>query len=140
MIWLIVLAVWLIANVVWNYRIFSRNGFLCVDAMFQGIFAAVPNLVVIFSEWMTEKFEWWTTPIFISKELQDDIDFLNEDLPPEMIIRENGKDIHSTAEQIAKLGNELIEEVKAQAIKQNEAKNETGRKNGKVRKNAKKKN
>ena len=50
MIWLIVLVVWLIANVIWNYRFYKAKQFLCIGVMFQGIFAAVPNLVVTFSE------------------------------------------------------------------------------------------
>jgi len=116
MIWLIVLAVWLIANVVWNYRMFSRNGFLCIGALFQGIFAAVPNLVVIFSEWMTEKFGWWTSPIFMSKELKADIEVARKEM-----------DSH-----LKKLSSELMEEIDKEI-----AKNETRRKPKKKTKNKK---
>lgn len=119
-IWIIVfLVVWVLANVIWNYRMFSNNGFVCIGAIFQGIFAAVPNLVVIFSEWMTEKFEFWTFPIFMSKELREDVAFVNEQYPNNiMVIHEaDGKEVHFTAEQVDKLGKELIEEVKKQAIK-----------------------
>lgn len=140
MIWLIVLTVWIFANVVWSYRAFSQNGFLCVGTIFQGIFAAVPNLVVIFSEWMTGKFEFWTYPIFLSKELKDDIEFLDsqfDDLPKMVIHEPDGKEVHFTAAQVEKLGKELIKEVKTQAIKG--YKNETKRKSKKVQTKQKKK-
>ncbi len=142
MIWLIVLAVWLLANVIWNYRTYKEYGFIRVSDVFEALFVSPSMLILTFHNWMENKFEFWNYPLFMNKELKSDIDYLSN-IPfeePEMIIRENGKDVHFTAEQIAKLGNELIEEVKAQAIKQNEAKNETGRKNGTVRKNTKKKN
>ncbi len=94
MIWLIVLVVWLIANVIWNYRFYKAKQFLCIGVMFQGIFAAVPNLVVTFSECMA-RFEWWTDPIFISKELKADIEFAQKEA-----------DKH-----LKKLSNELMDEI-----------------------------
>ena len=94
MIWLIVLVVWLIANVIWNYRFYKAKQFLCIGVMFQGIFAAVPNLVVTFSECMA-RFEWWTDPIFISKELKADIEFAQKEMD----------------EHLKKLSDELMEEI-----------------------------
>ena len=102
MIWLIVLVVWLIANVIWNYRFYKAKQFLCIGVMFQGIFAAVPNLVVTFSECMA-RFEWWTDPIFISKELKADIEFAQKEMD----------------EHLKNSSNELMEEI---------AKNETRQK------------
>jgi hypothetical protein len=74
--WLIVfLVVWVLANVIWNYRAYKQQKFLCLGMIFQGIFAAVPNLVVIFHEWLM-KYSFYTNPIFMNKELKDDIEFL----------------------------------------------------------------
>lgn len=139
MIWYIVLGVWFLANVVWNYRTYKEYGFIRVSDIFEALFVSPSMLILTFHNWMDNKFKWWNYPLFMNKELKADIDYLSNNPfdEPEMIIRENGKDVHFTAEQIAKLGNDLIEEIKAQAIKQNEVKNETRRKPKKKTKNKK---
>lgn len=74
--WLIgFLVVWVLANAIWNYRAYKQQKFICLGNIFQGLFAAVPNLVVIFHEWLNG-FQFWTKPIFMNKELRDDIEFL----------------------------------------------------------------
>lgn len=79
MIWLIgFLVVWVLANVFWNYRFYKEQGFLRICDMFQGVFAAVPNLVVSFYEWM-DKFRFWNYPLFMSKEMKDDIEFMTNE-------------------------------------------------------------
>lgn len=75
-IWLIsFLVVWVLANVAWNYRAYKQQKFLCLGMIFQGLFAAVPNLVVVFHEWLMT-FSFYTKPIFMNKELKEDIEFL----------------------------------------------------------------
>lgn len=74
--WLIsFLVVWVLANVFWNYRAYKQQKFICLSFIFQGFFAAIPNLVVVFHEWLNG-FHFWTKPIFMTKELRKDIEFL----------------------------------------------------------------
>lgn len=76
MIWLIgFLVVWVLANVFWNYKFYKEKKFLCLGSIFQGLFAGIPSLVWEFSEWMA-KYKFWTKPIFMNKQLKDDIEFL----------------------------------------------------------------
>jgi TRAP-type C4-dicarboxylate transport system substrate-binding protein len=75
-IWIIgFLVVWILANVAWNYRAYKQQKFISLSNIFQGFFAAIPNLVVMFHEWLSG-FQFWTNPIFMNKELKDDIEFL----------------------------------------------------------------
>lgn len=119
MIWLIVLAVWLIASVLWWHSMYKEYGFLRVSDIYQGIFASIPGGIVKLHEYLDINWGGWNYPLFMNKELKADIDFTNKEMD----------------EHIKNAAKELMEEIDKEI-----AKNETGRKNGKVRKNAKKKN
>jgi hypothetical protein len=124
-IWVIVfLVVWGIGNILWNYRIFKLKKCVSPASIFQGFFAGIMNLPLMLSEYISSKFPvFWNYPILMSKELRDDIRFLKKTYPnfndglPEMVIHEpDGKEVHFTAKQVDKLGKELIEEIKKQAV------------------------
>lgn len=116
MIWLIVLAVWLIANVVWWYSLYKKYGFLRVCDIYKGFFAGIPNLVVSLHEYLDKNWRGWNYPVFMNKELKADIDFTNKEMD----------------EHIKNVAKESMEEIDKEI-----AKNETGRKLKKKTKNKK---
>ncbi len=80
MIWLIVLAVWLIANVVWNYRTYKEYGFIRVSDIFEALFVSPSMLILTFHNWMESKFKFWNYPLFMSKEIKSDIEFATKEM------------------------------------------------------------
>ena len=116
MIWLIVLAVWLLASVVWWYSKYKEYGFLRVCDIYQGIFASIPGGIVKLHEYLDDHWGGWNYPLFMNKELKADIDFTNKEMD----------------EHIKNVAKESMEEIDKEI-----AKNETGRKLKKKTKNKK---
>lgn len=80
MIWLIVLAVWLLASVLWWYSMYKEYGFLRVSDIYQGIFASIPGGIVKLHEYLDDHWSGWNYPLFMNKELKADIDFTNKEM------------------------------------------------------------